>query len=96
MPNVFGHPSHVWYYHQWSLLLLLFLVWAAYVCCFLCGWDRSIADEVRRVLILLEDTSKAVKVFFCIRVHPNLKTILILKFLQTTLTSAISINTVTV
>ena len=63
-PNVFGHPSHVWYYHQWSLLLLLFLVWAAYVCCFLCGWDRSIADEVHRVLSLLEDTSKAVKVFF--------------------------------
>ena len=52
------HPCHIGYRHQWSLLLLL--ITAARVCCFLCGWGRSIADKVCRVAILLEDSSKVV------------------------------------
>ena len=52
---VLTHPSHVGYHHQRSLLLLLF--WAAYVCCFLCGWGRGIADEVCGITILLENSS---------------------------------------
>ena len=54
-PDVLTHPSHIGYHHQRSLLL--FLLWAAYVCCFLCGWGRGIADEVRGITILLENSS---------------------------------------
>ena len=34
------------------------LVTATLVCCFLCGWGRSIADKVCRVTVLLQDSSK--------------------------------------
>ena len=56
-PNVLTHPSHIGYHHQLSPLLLLFLITAAHVCCFLCGWGRSIAGKVYRVTVLLEDSS---------------------------------------
>ena len=54
------HPSHIGYHHQWSLLLLLSPVTGGCVCCFLCVLDRSIADKVCRITILLEDSSKVV------------------------------------
>ena len=57
MPDVLIHPSHIEYHYQWSLLILLSLVWAACICCFLCGWGRGIADEVCRMSILFEDSS---------------------------------------
>ena len=60
MPNVFTHPSHIGYHHQWCPLLLLFLIMAACVCCFLCGWSRSVADKVCRVSVLLQNSSKVV------------------------------------
>ena len=31
------------------------------MCCFLCGWGRSIADEVCKVTVLFENSSKVVK-----------------------------------
>ena len=34
---------------------------AARICCFLCGWGRSIADEVCKVTVLFENSSKVVK-----------------------------------
>ena len=54
-PDVFTHSSYTLYHHQWSLLLLS-LVWAACVCCSLCGQGRSIADKVHRVTVLLDDS----------------------------------------
>ena len=62
--DILTHPSHIGYYHQWSLLLLLSPVTGAYVCCFLCALDKSIADKVCRITILLEDSSKVVN---CLR-----------------------------
>ena len=61
MPDVLPRPSsYIGYHHQWSLLLLLSLVWVARICCFLCGRGRGIADEVCRTTVLLEDSSKVV------------------------------------
>jgi len=73
MPDVLTHPSHIGYHHQWSLLLLLSIIQAACVCCFLCGWDQSVADKVCRVSILFEDSSKVVKFLLKIvlRVDPS-------------------------
>ena len=44
-------------------------VWAAYICCFLCGQGRGIADEDRRIAILLEDPSKVVNFLLKIVLH---------------------------
>ena len=44
------HPSHIGYHHQWSLFLLLSLVWAAHVGCFLFRWGRIVADKFHRVI----------------------------------------------
>ena len=60
MPNALTYPSHIGYRHQWSPLLL-FLITAARVCCFLGELGRSIADKVCMVTILLPDSSKMVK-----------------------------------
>ena len=49
-PDVLSHPSHIGYHHQWSLFLLLSLVWAAHVGCFLCRWGRIVADKFHRVI----------------------------------------------
>ena len=57
MPDALTHPSYIGYHHQWSLLLLLSLIWVACVCCFLCGWGRGIADEGRRITVLLENSN---------------------------------------
>ena len=45
MPDVLTHPSYIGYHHKLSFLLLLFLVWVACICCFLCGWGRG--EELR-------------------------------------------------
>ena len=63
------HPSHIRYHYQWSLLLLLSLVWAACIYSFLCGWGRGIADEVRRITTLLEDPSKVVNFLLKVFLH---------------------------
>ena len=62
MPDVLTHPSHIGYHHQWSPLLLLLVITAACVCCVLCGWGRSIADKVCRVIVLLEDFCMVVNI----------------------------------
>ena len=54
MPDVLSHPSHIGYHHQWSLFLLLSLVWAAHVGCFLCRWGRIVADKFHQVISYLE------------------------------------------
>ena len=62
-------PHRVSPCHQQSLLFLLSLNVTAAVCCFLCGWGRSIANEVCGIIVLLEDSSKVVnflqKVVLC-------------------------------
>ena len=69
MPDVLTLLSHIGYHHQWSLLLLLSLIWAACVCCFLCGRGRAIADEVCKITILLEDPSKVVNFLLKVVLH---------------------------
>ena len=49
-PDVFTHLSHIGYHLQWSLFLLLSLVWAAHVGCFLFRWGRIVADKFHRVI----------------------------------------------
>ena len=62
MPDVLTYPSHIRYHHQWSLLFLLFLVWAACVCCFLWG-------VLRIIIILLEDSSIVVNYLLKVVLH---------------------------
>ena len=49
MPNVLTFPGHIGYHHPWSLLLLLSPIMAAGI---LCGWNRSIANQVGRKTVL--------------------------------------------
>ena len=45
---------------QWPFLFLLLLIMAAGICSFLCGQNRSIANEVIWITILLKESSKVV------------------------------------
>ena len=71
---IMSRPHRLSPCHQQSFLFLLSLIVTPAICCFLCRWGRSIANEVCGATVLLADSSKVVnfllKVVWCFDYPP--------------------------